>query len=89
MEDVHGCPNCIIDEFVGGVFVCRRFKIDECTNDLTDRFVRGFNNRVCSGHVRRNHNRFYSAIIKQKVKVATIKFRAMIVYNANWSRILR
>jgi hypothetical protein len=71
----------LVNQGIGGGRSVKWFEIDEGANDLTNCSVRGFNNGVGRGCMRRNFNGFYAGVGKRKLKIVANKLGTVVVYN--------
>ena len=81
---VHGGANGFDDEMFCGGFVFWRIKVDQCANHLTNEFMGGFNNRVCSRIVRQNVDSFDTGVIKRELKAVIFEFWTVVVNDFGW-----
>ena len=87
---LHGGANGFVDEMFCRDFALWRFKIDQCVNHLTNEFIGGFNDRVCSRRsIRPNVESFDTSIIERELKVVTFKFRTVVMNDFGWVLISR
>ena len=67
----------------------RWFQIDQCVHDLTNQFVGGFNDGICSWSVRCDVDRFDSCAVNAKLKRMSLKFWTIVRNNFGRARVSR
>lgn len=86
-KSVHcGCKS-FVDDVIGVGFSLGGLESEQCAYDLTNDFVGSFDDGIGCGCVRRNVFAFDAGVLNRKLKVMTVEFWAVVVYNFCGSRI--